>query len=369
MFSSFNKCTINGNLSININTKRDRAEIMEVFDSSISSAEVKRSREINYFLGGGEKEWIPKQEVHAEDINITQALKSFRKQSITKADKNNDINCLRILSLSHIFPLNEFDARKCISKYFNKNIYKALKLLARNRKPTIDRAPDMAAVYCKNIIDRGEDECDGDGKETQDKEEDKDEMMRMIRDLVKRQKQYNASAADKSEDAFIQKYLMPAIERVLLKGSGNDLYYAMSDKSENTGKKPALMMGTKVKAKEVNFFFVERKRPGVSSRYQPESDYTKLLKQMKVSVDDQLCLGIKNPASLGLLLEGFKGTLFQMKLLAEGIYLPIAVERFSLVEEIYELVHLPRMVEALYHVKLELKKFVDESIVLLLCLK
>ncbi|KAI8979878.1 hypothetical protein BDB01DRAFT_852006 [Pilobolus umbonatus] len=326
MFNSFNKSTINGDISITINTKRERAESTEASDSSISSAEVKRSRKISYFLGGGQKEWIPKEEVFVENINITQALKRFRKQSITKVDNNNNINCLRILSLSHIFPLNEFDPRKCITKYFDKNTLKAIKLLSRNRKPVIDRAPSMAAVYCKNESDRGEDECDSDEGETQD--------------LVKRHRQYNASAAVTSEGAFIQKYLIPAIERVLLKGSDNNLHYAMSDKPENNGRKPDLMMGTKVKAKEVNFFYVEVKRPGISSRYQPESGYTKLLKQMKVSVDDQLCFGIKNPASLGLLLE---------------------VERFSLVEENHELVHLPRIVEALYHVKLELKKFVDEA--------
>ncbi|KAI8969590.1 hypothetical protein BDB01DRAFT_768155 [Pilobolus umbonatus] len=115
----------------------------------------------------------------------------------------------------------------------------------------------MAAVYCKNESDRGEDECDSDEGETQEKEEDKDGMMRMIRDLVKRHRQYNASAAVTSEGAFIQKYLIPAIERVLLKGSDNNLHYAMSDKPENNGRKPDLMMGTKVKAKEVNFFYVE----------------------------------------------------------------------------------------------------------------
>ncbi|KAL0082687.1 hypothetical protein J3Q64DRAFT_1169726 [Phycomyces blakesleeanus] len=40
-----------------------------------------------------------------------------------------------------------------------------------------------------------------------------------------------------------------------------------------------------------------------------------------------------------------------MKLLADGIYMSLAFERFSLVEEIYQLVHLPSVVEALFYVK------------------
>lgn len=46
------------------------------------------------------------------------------------------------------------------------------------------------------------------------------------------------------------------------------------------------------------------KRPGQVSLYQDEDDYVKLLKQMKTSVDVQIDLGIHNPTSLGLLVEG-----------------------------------------------------------------
>lgn len=80
---------------------------------------------------------------------------------------------------------------------------------------------------------------------------------------------------------------------------------------------------------------------------------------MKGSVDNQLRLGEENPISLSLLVEGmlsfcvlcskkkknmlsnadaligFKYTLFQIKLLSDGIYIPIAFGRFSLVEEIH----------------------------------
>lgn len=100
------------------------------------------------------------------------------------------------------------------------------------------------------------------------------------------------------------------------------------------------------------------KRPDTTSKYQSEDDFTKLMKQMKGSVDEQLCLGVQNPLSLGLLVEGFDCTLFQMMLLADGVYMPIAITRFFLVKESHHLVHLPSIVKAFYFVKCELKNFV-----------
>lgn len=65
------------------------------------------------------------------------------------------------------------------------------------------------------------------------------------------------------------------------------------DKPDQNGKKPDFRIGTKVKSKELYFFLVEVKRPGTTSKYQPEDDYVKLMKQMKGSVDEQLRLGCK----------------------------------------------------------------------------
>lgn len=76
------------------------------------------------------------------------------------------------------------------------------------------------------------------------------------------------------------------------------------DKPDQNGKKPDFMIGTKVKSKELYFFFVEVKRPETTSKYQPEDDYAKLMKQLKGSVDEQLRLGVEIPSSLGLLVEG-----------------------------------------------------------------
>lgn len=145
------------------------------------------------------------------------------------------------------------------------------------------------------------------------------------------------------------------------------------DKPNKDGKKPDFMIGTKVKSKELYFFFVEVKRPETTRKYQPEGDYAKLMKQMKGSVDEQLCLGVQNPSSPGLLVEGilsfcmsrpkknmlsntdtligFHCTLFQMMLPADGVYMPMAINRFSLIEQSHHLVHLPSIVEAFYFVK------------------
>ncbi|EIE87284.1 hypothetical protein RO3G_11995 [Rhizopus delemar RA 99-880] len=45
------------------------------------------------------------------------------------------------------------------------------------------------------------------------------------------------------------------------------------------------------------------KRPGQPSKYQTESDYVKLMKEMKESVEGQIDLGFDNPVSFGLLVE------------------------------------------------------------------
>ncbi|KAG0928732.1 hypothetical protein G6F57_013836 [Rhizopus arrhizus] len=232
--------------------------------------------------------------VLVKNINITEVFKRFRKQSIAEVEKNNDINCLRILSFSHIFPLNKFDVGKCVVKYFDNNTRKALKSIARSTKPKVDRASAKAVVYCKNKADEGDDDDDNDNDDSEEEGEGQDGIMSMVKDLVRYERQYRACISNSSEATFTEKYLASAIRRVLLKDASKDLLYAMIDKPEKNGKKPDYMFGTKIKRREVYFFFVEVKRPEMKSKYQPEDDFTKLMKQMKGSVDDQLCLGSKN---------------------------------------------------------------------------
>ena len=134
-------------------------------------------------------------------------------------------------------------------------------------------------------------------------------------------------------------------------------------------------LGPKEREKIISFFFVEIKRPGQTSKYQPEDDLTKLLKQMKCSVDQQLFLGVEAPKSLGLLVEGifyscrhdeksvkfntavyfvgFDCFLYQMIVLKEGIYFPMMIKSFRLVSRVDEMIWMPTIVECLTFVKVK----------------
>ncbi|KAG1547545.1 hypothetical protein G6F49_010173 [Rhizopus delemar] len=169
-----------------------------------------------------------------ENTSITEAHKRFRKYSIAEVDKNNDINSLRILSLSRIFPLNKFDVKKRVIKCFDNKTRKALKSVASGTKPKINRAPAQAVVYCKNKADEGDDN-DGDNDDNDSEEEGEEEkkeegklaMMSIIKDIVRQKKQYRASIADTYEATFTEKCVISVIRRILLKNASEDLHYAM----------------------------------------------------------------------------------------------------------------------------------------------
>lgn len=76
------------------------------------------------------------------------------------------------------------------------------------------------------------------------------------------------------------------------------------DGVEGNGKRPDFMLGIKSRKRVIFFFFVEVKRPDTTSNYQEESDYVKLLKQLKNSTDEQLKINMKTPVAYGLLCEG-----------------------------------------------------------------
>ncbi|KAL0080101.1 hypothetical protein F4703DRAFT_1796431 [Phycomyces blakesleeanus] len=148
MSITFNQPIINSDVHIT-------TQCPKLLDLSISSVEVKRLKKKIL------SEWKSKE-------------KRFRKQSIAKVHKNNDISSLKII-------------------------------------PKIYRAPSQAVVYCKDKAD----------------EEEKMAMMRAIKVTVKEKKQSRASIADNSEATFIEKYLMPVIRTVLLKKSGKNIHYAI----------------------------------------------------------------------------------------------------------------------------------------------
>ncbi|KAG1041008.1 hypothetical protein G6F43_012186 [Rhizopus delemar] len=355
---NFHKTKIESS-TINIinNEKRERAESPSS-NSSISSAEVKRTKKINYFCGNGKKEWNFKEEWIVDSINITKELDRFRRRSIVEVEKNRDINSMRILALSHVFPVNQFDSTRSITQYLDNNERSALKSAISDKRPKVKFGPVKALLYCQREASSVEE----DDEDNKDNEENEDDVatMAIIKGVVMQLKQNRASIAKSSEATFAEKYLMPIIRRVLLENTQENIIYAMIDKSTESGRKPDFMIGTKAKKNEMYFFFIEVKRPETSSKYQPEDDFVKLMKLLKRSVDDQLYLGVKTPTSLGLLVEGFKCTLFEMRLVGDGVYMPMAFSRFSLVEEEHQLVLLPSAIDAFCFVKSELDKFVEK---------
>lgn len=70
------------------------------------------------------------------------------------------------------------------------------------------------------------------------------------------------------------------------------------------GVKPDFALSTKTRKRNIFLFFIEVKRNEIDSKYQAESDFVKLMKQMKFAVDQQLKIGVKSPISFGLLCEG-----------------------------------------------------------------
>ncbi|RCH92438.1 hypothetical protein CU097_011328 [Rhizopus azygosporus] len=170
---------------------------------------------------------------------------------------------------------NSFDTRKYIAKYFDKTTCNALKSVARGLKPKLDRTPVEAAVYCKTEAGR-----------TEVDEESEEDMTCMIKGQFKNKKGFRASSAASSEASFTEKYIMPSIRRFLLKDASQDHNYAMIDKPGKNCKKPD--------------FMIEVKRPGATSKYQADDDHTKLMKQVKGSVDAQLRLGFKTFLSWSL---------------------------------------------------------------------
>lgn len=81
----------------------DVVEFSDDSDSSISEGEVKRKRELNYFAGFGEKEWEPKTKLIYNDLDITKILSKFRTRNVILAEEVNNVNPVRLLSLSLIF--------------------------------------------------------------------------------------------------------------------------------------------------------------------------------------------------------------------------------------------------------------------------
>ncbi|KAL9540708.1 hypothetical protein MBANPS3_009530 [Mucor bainieri] len=91
----------------------------------------------------------------------------------------------------------------------------------------------------------------------------------------------------------------------------------------------------------------EVKRPDVTSKYQAESEHVKLLKQLKQSIDFQVYLNVPSPVAYGFLCEGLECSMFQVKLVEEGVYLATTLRNFRLPRDCTCLLDIPRAVECM----------------------
>ncbi|KAI8378552.1 hypothetical protein BD560DRAFT_325196, partial [Blakeslea trispora] len=128
--------------------------------------------------------------------------------------------------------------------------------------------------------------------------------------------QNRASASSQSEAAFINQSLMPFIKSILIDNDIKGLHYTF--------------------------------------KYQIGSDFVKLMKQMKTSIDKQLQMGVQSPVSFGLLCEGFDCSFYKMVLAVEGVYIPVMIRELSLVKNRAGSINVPSVVETLVLVKQEL---------------
>ncbi|KAG2234490.1 hypothetical protein INT48_004869 [Thamnidium elegans] len=177
-----------------------------ISDSSISSVEIKRAKKIAYFLGQGNKKWVTKEKLIVDGIDITDALNRFRKHSIKEAEKTNSLTLTKLKSLSNpvlfriFFPLT--------------NLLRATGKL----RPSLPIASVDAIVHCKNLVDEIE--------EKNDKMEN-DLMTIMVKDLASYVCKHNVSIPMSSEASFSEKYIMPAVRRILLENADKNIVYSL----------------------------------------------------------------------------------------------------------------------------------------------
>ncbi|GAN07831.1 hypothetical protein MAM1_0178c07335 [Mucor ambiguus] len=106
------------------------------------------------------------------DVDVTSLLNKYRKKNIKIAVKSNDLSdvgiqtkrqfhlgrltfLLQSRSLSHIFPINNVDEDKCITKHFNEEIKMIMHSLMYG-EIVLEKASVEAVMFCKNISERVE---------------------------------------------------------------------------------------------------------------------------------------------------------------------------------------------------------------------
>ncbi|OBZ80534.1 hypothetical protein A0J61_11417, partial [Choanephora cucurbitarum] len=253
-------------------------------------------------------------------------------------------------SLSHIFPVAKEIEGKCVLSYLNSQEKEAFQIYSSDSfAEDVDEVSDEAVLFCHKS-----------SKSKIGTLKFKNKYDDIVFELCSQLSNNRASAASNSEAAFINRNLMPLINKLLVDDEPASTTHAMMDSPCVQGVKPDFALSTKTRKRNIFLFFIEVKRNEIDSKYQAESDFVKLMKQMKFAVDQQLKIGVKSPISFGLLCEGFSCEFFTMKLAVEGIYLPVLTRQFSLVQNVGDLVHVPAIVETFGLVKEELQKLKEK---------
>lgn len=74
---------------------------------------------------------------------------------------------------------------------------------------------------------------------------------------------------------------------------------------EKCSYKPDLLVKLKIgKSAQIDFFTAEIKKPGANYSNQLESDFVKIHREMKLMIDKQIEIGIDDPVTYSVLVEG-----------------------------------------------------------------
>ncbi|KAL0582428.1 hypothetical protein ABG067_007717, partial [Albugo candida] len=307
--------------------------------SEASDSEVKRrTKKVTYFgkEGGegaeeGRKIWNPLTKLVISNFDVTLFLKRFRNKSIKVAEVKNS--------------LKDF----CVTKYLDNDDDKK-DLLSFASSDSNSEASDSDVKRKKKLSYFGD---EGDGFEKGRKEWnpvtklviksfDVTLFLEKFRNKNIRGEDYELNI-ESPLDSIVQKISLSYKNKNFIFQSNSEAIFM--EKYINPIIRIAFLDSCEKKFSNVNV------TPATTSKYQAESDFVKIMKQMKRSINKQIDQMIKNPVSFALLVQGFKCRLFKMTLVEDGIYLPVLVKKFKLVEGIEDMVNVPAIAESLYFVK------------------
>ncbi|KAI8050718.1 hypothetical protein BDF21DRAFT_432467, partial [Thamnidium elegans] len=225
----------------------------ESSQSSMSDLEIKRTKKIDYFSGPGEKK--------------------IGDQNIQAVEKTGNVNSMRVLSLSYIFPINMWDNNSCITSYVKQT--KEVLYAFACKGISMPKISDEHMLYLKKVSDTlDHDDVDISTFTFESASEQDVNVKAACLEFVS---SLAIKCSERSED----------IEAVLRSCSKDFVYSCNAPNSNVPFKKRAdFMSGYKD-----------------LSKYQVEDDFVKLCKHMKYSIDNQAAMAIEASVALGLLCE------------------------------------------------------------------